>query len=78
MTVKEYVNQTLQTMSDAELAEVAEYLAFLRFRARAPSVAAFDTAKVESMYAAAAAEDRALAEQGIEVYASGLAVEDSL
>jgi hypothetical protein len=77
MTVKDYVDQTLQTMNDAELAEVAEYLAFLRFRARAHSIPAFDMAKVESMYAEVAAEDRALAEQGVGEYVRGLAAEDS-
>ena len=34
MTVREYVNQRLQSLDEAELAEVADYLAYLRFRAR--------------------------------------------
>ena len=77
MTVKEYVHQTLQTMTDADLAEVAEYLAFLRFRARTHSVPPFDTAQAASLYAESAAEDCNLAEEGIGEYACGLAAEDS-
>jgi hypothetical protein len=77
MTVKEYVHQTLQTMNDADLKEVAEYLAFLRFRARAHSVPPFDPAQAASLYAESAAEDRDLAEEGMGEYACGLATEDS-
>ena len=71
MTVKEYVSQTLQAMNDVELAEVAEYLAFLRFRSRAHSVPPFDTAQVASLYAESAVEDRDSAEEGMEEYAHG-------
>jgi hypothetical protein len=77
MTVKEYVNQTLQTMNDAELAEVADYLAFLRFRARSHATPPLDTSQMASLYAEAAAEDRNLAEEGMGEYAGGLVAEDS-
>ena len=77
MTVKEYVDQSLRGLSDMELAEVAEYLAFLRFRARAHAAPPFDTAQIASLYAEFAAKDRDLAEEGIGEYACGLAAEDS-
>jgi len=72
MTVKEYVRQTLDAMSDAELAEVAEYLAFLRFRARTHSIPAFDTALAASLYAESATEDSSLAEEGMRGNPNGL------
>jgi hypothetical protein len=78
MTVKEYVAQTLETMNDVELAEVADYMTFLRFRARVHSVPAFDKTQIASLYAEASAEDRDLAESGMGEYARSLAAEDSL
>ena len=77
MTLKEYVQQSLGTMSDAELAEVAEYLAFLRFRSRSHAAPKFDMAQAASLYAEAAVEDRSLAEEGMGDYAAGLIAEDS-
>jgi hypothetical protein len=78
MTVREYVSQTLQSLDEAELAEVADYLAYLRFRARSHSVPAIDTGQMAALYAEAAEEDRELAEAGMADYAEGLAKEDSL
>lgn len=77
MTVREYVDQAIRNLSEAELTELAEYVAFLRFRSRAHSVPSLDTAQVASLYAEAAADDRTLAEEGMEEYAHGLAKEDS-
>ena len=34
MTIKEYVTDVIQDLEEMELREVADYLAFLRFRAR--------------------------------------------
>jgi hypothetical protein len=77
MTVREYVNQTLQSLDEAELAEVADYVAYLRFRARARATPAVDADRISGLYAEAAEEDRQLAEAGIADYAAGLAKEDS-
>jgi hypothetical protein len=72
MTVKEYVTETLQTMNDTELAEVADCLAFLRFRARSHIMPRFDKRQVASLYAESAVEDRNLAEEGMSEYANSL------
>ena len=78
MTVRDYVNQTLQSFDEAELAEVADYLAYLRFRARSHATPTIDVSQLSALYAEAAEEDRQLAEAGMADYAEGLAKEDSL
>ena len=77
MTVREYVSQTVQSLDEAELAEVADYLAYLRFRARSHAIPAIDVDRVSALYAEAEEEDRNLAEAGMADYAAGLAKEDS-
>jgi DNA-binding GntR family transcriptional regulator len=75
LSIKEQVVAELKTLSEAELKEVAEYLAFLKFRARraAPTL---DEAQLATLYAEFADEDRNLAEEGIADYAEGLLEED--
>ena len=77
MTVREYVSQSLQTLDDADLVQVADYLAYLRFRSRSHATPEVDAEKIAALYAEAAAEDRELAEAGIGGYAAALAKEDS-
>jgi hypothetical protein len=77
MTVREYVNQTVELLDEAELAELADYLAYLRFRARSHAIPPIDAKRVSSLYAEAEEEDRILAETGMVDYAAGLAKEDS-
>ena len=76
MSIKEQVVEELKTLSEAELKEVAEYLAFLKFRARraAPSL---DESQLGALYAEFADEDRNLAEEGVADYAVGLMEEDA-
>lgn len=76
MTVKEYVDQALENLDEVELAKVAEYVSFLRFRARVPTTPSLDAAQLASLYAEFATEDRSMAEEGMEEYAQGLAMED--
>ncbi len=78
MTVKELVVHTLEDFSEAELETVAEFLAFLKFRARVRAVPTFDSTKVAALYAEFADEDRELAEAGVTDYHAGLQVEDAL
>ena len=61
MTVKEQVTQTLESLSEAELEQVAEYLAALKSR---------------SLYAQSAQDDRRLAEAGMAEYNQQLPAED--
>jgi hypothetical protein len=75
LSIKEQVVEDLKTLSEAELKEVAEYLAFLKFRARraAPT---FDEAQLAALYSEFADEDRNLAEEGMTDYIEGLIEED--
>jgi hypothetical protein len=73
MTVREYVNQTVQSLDEAELMEVADYLAYLRFRARSHAISPIDVDRVSALYGEAQEEDRDLAETGMADYAEGLA-----
>ena len=77
MTTKEYVTELLETLSDAELQQVAEYLAFLKFRARLYTSRSFDTTEIRALYTEFADEDRALSEEGLAEYSEGLMAEDT-
>ena len=76
MSPKEVVTQALESLSEAELRQVVEYVTFLRFRARLRSAPLLDDARIAALYAHAAEEDRALAEEGMSEYQSGLLAED--
>ena len=77
MTVKEYVTQLLESLSEAELRQVAEYLSFLKFRLRASAMPHPDSAQMAALYAEFADEDRAMSEEGIQDYGAGLSKEDA-
>jgi hypothetical protein len=76
MSTKEQVLEELETLSEAEIKEVAEYLAFLKFRSRIKS-RAIDESQLAALYAEFADEDRDLAEEGMDDYAEGLTREDA-
>ena len=76
MSLKEQVTQEIEGLSDADLGAVADFLAFLKFRARIHSPMVVDEAQLETLYAEFAEEDRELAEEGIADYAAALAEED--
>ncbi len=76
MLVKEYVTQELDTLSETQLQQVAEYLAFLKFQARVRLQSRFNAAQAAALYTEFAQEDRRLAEEGIKEYSEGLLIED--
>ncbi len=76
MSIKAHVIQGLDTLSEAELGQVAEFVAFLKFRARLQPMPALDDAQLATLYTACAEEDRALAEDGLAEYVHGLCQED--
>ena len=76
MSTKEQVLEELETLTEAEIKEVAEYLAFLKFRSRRKS-RVVDESQLAALYAEFAEEDRDLAEEGMAVYAEGLTKEDA-
>ena len=77
MSMREHVIQELASLGDADLAQVAEFLAFLKFRARRHAIPALDETQLAALYAEFAAEDRNLAEEGMSDYAAGLRQEDT-
>jgi len=77
VSLKEQVVQELDRLPEPELKQVADYLAFLKFRARRKKMAAPDEASLAVLYAEFAEEDRRLAEEGMDEYALALAAEDA-
>ena len=51
MSIKTYILQTLDDLSEADLARVAEFLAFLRFRNRFRAIPFPNEAQMAEMYA---------------------------
>lgn len=77
MLVKEYIAQELEFLSDTELRQLAEYLAFLKFRTRLhPLPIQATDEKLQDLYAQFEDEDLALAESGLEEYLAVLVHED--
>ena len=76
MSIKDEVNRSLDTLGEAELRQVADYVAFLKFRTRLRAPLG-DPAQWAALYAESAEEDRALAEEGIAEYQRGLLAEDA-
>ena len=76
MSTKEEILEEIKTLSEAEIKEVAEYLAFLKYRARSKSRIA-DESQLAALYAEFAEEDRNLAEEDMVDYGEGLMKEDA-
>ncbi len=76
MTAKEHVLLELEGLGDRELEYVASVAASLRVKPGAAPIPSFDPAVYGKLYQEFAAEDRALAEQGLLDYEEGLKVED--
>ena len=76
MTVKEHVARALESLDPTELFQVADYVEFLKFRREKPHPA--DEERLAALYAEFEAEDRQLAELGMEDYAEHLAREDGV
>lgn len=76
MSTKEQILEEIKTLSEAEIKEVAEYLAFLKYRSQSKS-RVVDESQLAALYAEFAEEDRNLAEEGIVEYGEGLMKEDA-
>ncbi|HMF56148.1 MAG TPA: hypothetical protein VK619_07365 [Pyrinomonadaceae bacterium] len=68
--------EELEGLNEDELKEVAEYLAFLKFRSQ-QGARIVDESKLAALYAEFAEEDRSMAEEGLADYAEGLMKEDA-
>lgn len=77
MTTKEQLLREIEVLDDAQLREVEEFLAFLRFRSRHDTPVVFDRAQTAEQYREAATEDRKMAEEGLSDYARELRREDA-
>jgi len=70
-------NRTIDSLSEPELRQVAEYLSFLRFRSRVQRKSSIGEKKLAELYAQFSDDDRQLAEEGIEDYNRDLLAEDN-
>ena len=77
MITKEELVQTVHSLSQAELEQLAQCLAFIRHQSRIRTIPSFDESQLAALYAESAEEDRELAEEGISDYAVALAQEDA-
>jgi hypothetical protein len=77
LSIKRQVIQALDRLSEAELVQVAEFMAFLKFRAQLQTMPTLEEAQLATLYAEFAEEDRELAEEGIAEYAQGLLRENA-
>ena len=71
-----HVLQTLDDLSEADFARVAEFLDFLKLRNRFHAASIPNEIQVAEMYAEFAEADRVLAEKGMPDYMAGLGQED--
>lgn len=77
MNIRERVARTIDSLSEPELRQVAEYLSFLRFRTRVQRKTPIDEKRLAELYAEFSNDDRQLAEEGIEDYNKDLLAEDN-
>jgi len=77
MSIKEQVVQKLDSLSESELKQVADYVAFLKFQARVKPLSDLDEKRLAALYAEFGDEDRELAEEGMSDYIEGLLKEDT-
>ncbi len=76
LSTRDLIVSEIETLNEAELRQVADYVAFLRFQGRRQTTLVFDEARIAAIYAEFADEDLALAEEGIADYAVELERED--
>lgn len=76
VSTKEQVAREINALNDDEIKQVADYLAFLKFRSRRSHALETDETKLAELYAEFTDEDISLAEQGMSDYAESLATED--
>lgn len=77
MITKEQIVQTVHSLSQTELEELAQYLAFIKYQSRIRTIPSLDENQLAALYAESAEEDRELAEEGISDYVVALAQEDA-
>jgi succinate dehydrogenase flavin-adding protein (antitoxin of CptAB toxin-antitoxin module) len=75
VALKEFITQELETLNEEQLRQVADFLAFLKFRLRSRCWK-IDESQLATLYSEFAEEDQKLAEEGLDEYAELLRQED--
>ena len=75
MNTKEQINQQFKQLNEEQLKQVANFIAFLKFREKLIKLN-LNTEKLAQLYQEFAEEDRQLAEEGINEYADLLTPEE--
>ncbi len=76
MIIREQLFQELGQLSEEDLKRVADYVSFLKSKARTGRVVRLDEANLKALYAEAGEEDRMIAQEGMAEYSAGLKKED--
>jgi len=74
--IKKDLVEELEMLGERELQELAEYVAFLKFRSRFILLREVNEDQIAALYREFSEEDRKLAEEGMADYANSLAKED--
>jgi hypothetical protein len=77
MDIKEEVAKQIDSLSESELRQVAQYLAFLKHKSKIQPLPEYDEQQLAALYAEFAEEDQELAEEGMTDYARALEREDA-
>ena len=75
MNTKEQINQQFKQLNEEQLKQVANFIAFLKFREKLIKLN-LNTEKLAQLYQEFAEEDRQVAEEGINEYADLLTQEE--
>jgi hypothetical protein len=76
LSIKDQLRQALDELSEPEIQQVSEFVAFLKFRTRIAPPPIADADQLARLYAEDAKEDRRLAEEGMDEFQSLLEAED--
>lgn len=75
VALKEFITQELETLNEEQLRQVADFMAFLKFRLCSHRCK-IDENQLATLYSEFAEEDQKLAEEGLDEYAELLRQED--
>ncbi len=74
---KDHISKEMETLDDQQLKEIADFIAFIKFRARYSNLPVVDS-HLSTLYAEFADEDQRLSEEVMADYTDMLKKEDSL